>query len=191
MKNLFKTFTLVIIALRIFANPDWTEIPHYKVYPKTPIVDYKDEILDFYSTKSLFGEFSNFALFPIEIDGVNWPSSEHYYQAHKYTDAQLIEWVRLASSPYEAAMRGRDKNIPKRHDWDEVKDQIMEIAVYKKFESYQILRDLLLSTNESRIFEHTTNDCYWGDCGDRTGKNKLGLLLMTIRNDLNSSNHHY
>lgn len=81
---------------------------------KTPLVEHPGEVLDFYSTKSPYGEFSNFAQFPIQIDGVQWPTSEHYYQAHKYSDSKLISWVQNAHSPMEAAQRGRDKFVPKR-----------------------------------------------------------------------------
>lgn len=155
--------------------------PHYDTYPPTPAITFEGEILDFYSVKNLYGEFSNFALFPIVIDDVAWPTSEHYYQAHKYTDPKLQELVRQAKTPMDAALMGRDPNIPKREDWDEYKDIAMETAVRAKFAQYQILRELLISTDQSQIFEHTKNDCYWGDCGDRTGKNKLGLLLMKLR----------
>ena len=155
--------------------------PHCDTYPPTPAITFEGEILDFYSVKNLYGEFSNFALFPIVIDDVAWPTSEHYYQAHKYTDPKLQELVRQAKTPMDAALMGRDPNIPKREDWDEYKDIAMETAVRAKFAQYQILRELLISTDQSQIFEHTKNDCYWGDCGDRTGKNKLGLLLMKLR----------
>ncbi len=174
-----KLFLSILITLNIFAN-----IPHYDKYPKTPATDYQDEILDFYSVKNLYGEFSNFALFPIQIDGLNWPTSEHYYQAHKYDDPVLIEWVRSAPSPYLAAKRGRDKTKPKRKDWKEIKDDVMRVALDAKFSQYDVLQELLLSTNTTYIYEHTKNDCYWGDCGDRTGKNKLGIALMDIRDIL-------
>lgn len=150
----------------------------------TPPIEYNEEILDFYSVKDAYGEFSNFALYPIVIDEVKWPTSEHYYQAHKYTDPELMEKVRLAPTPMAAALIGRDPNIPKRADWDQYKDVAMEVGVRAKFAQYEELRILLKSTKQSQIFEHTKNDCYWGDCGDRTGKNKLGLLLMKLRSEL-------
>ena len=34
-------------------------------------------VINFYSTADEFGEFSNFARFPIHLDGRNWPTSEH------------------------------------------------------------------------------------------------------------------
>ena len=44
---------LTIGLSKTFADVD---IPHYKIYPRTPIVDYKDEVLDFYSVKDLYGD---------------------------------------------------------------------------------------------------------------------------------------
>lgn len=150
----------------------------------TPPVEYDKEILDFYSVKDAYGEFSNFAIYPIVIDEVEWPTSEHYYQAHKYTDPELMERVRQSVTPMAAALLGRHPDYPKRADWDSYKDIAMEVAVRAKFEQHPELRVLLKSTGKSMMFEHTKNDCYWGDCGDRTGKNKLGLLLMKLRSEL-------
>jgi hypothetical protein len=156
-------------------------IPHYKVYPKTPVVTYQEDILDFYSVKESYGEFSNFALFPIVIEGVMWPSSEHYYQAQKFIDPLLKERVRMAASPYLAAQIGRDPTLPMREDWDDVKDSVMWQVLQAKFSQYAVLKILLTSTQLSHLYEHTKNDCYWADCGDRTGLNKLGEQLMLIR----------
>lgn len=154
---------------------------------RTAAEPYQEAILDFYSTQKPYGEFSNFAPFPVFVDGEWWPTSEHYYQAHKYESKDLIAWVQAAPTPMEAALRGRDKNIPKRADWEQRKDEFMEKAVWDKFLRYPELQELLLSTGEARLYEHTKNDCYWGDCEDRTGKNKLGLLLEKIRASLKAT----
>jgi hypothetical protein len=45
-------------------------------------------------------------------------------------------------------------------------------------------RNLLLSTGNAMIVEHTANDSYWGDGGDGSGLNMLGKVLMEIRNEL-------
>lgn len=160
---------------------------HYEQFPKTPATPYTEKVLDFYSTKSPYGEFSNFALFPVFVDNMWWPTSEHYYQAHKYSEESLRQWVREAPTPYEAALRGRDMSRAKIPDWEQRKDEFMEKAVQDKFTRYPELTELLLSTGDAQIFEHTVNDCYWGDCGDRSGKNNLGLLLMKIRSSLRKS----
>ena len=62
--------------------------------------------------------------------------------------------------------------------------QLMRTAVLSKFTQYEELRMLLLSTGERKIVEHTTNDSYWGDGGDNSGKNMLGRILMEIRSQL-------
>ncbi|WP_253720880.1 NADAR family protein [Bdellovibrio bacteriovorus] len=182
-----KALSLLVFLLLSACSHSSMKHTHYEQFPRTPATPFLGEVLDFYSTKQAYGEFSNFALFPVRVDDQWWPTSEHYYQAHKYTDPKMIAWVRSAPTPMEAALRGRDKNLPKRVDWEARKDGFMEKAVRDKFTRYPELQELLLSTGDARIFEHTQNDCYWGDCGDRTGKNKLGLLLEKIRSELKAS----
>ena len=186
MKILISVILLLTLVLgQSFASYD---IPHYKIYPRTPIIDYQAEVLDFYSVKDLYGEFSNFALFPINIEGVIWPSSEHFYQAHKFLDHDLQERVRAAASPFLAAQIGRDPSLPMREDWDDVKDGVMLIALHAKYSQYSVLKELLASTGKSHIYEHTKNDCYWADCGDHSGKNMLGQQLMQIRTEIQGEN---
>lgn len=60
----------------------------------------------------------------------------------------------------------------------------MKKAVLAKFSQHEDLRVLLLSTNESKIVEHTEHDRYWGDGGDGRGRNMLGRILMEVRNEL-------
>ena len=84
----------------------------------------------------------------------------------------------------QAARMGRDRKRPLRKDWESVKVAVMRTAVLSKFTQYEELRMLLLSTGERKIVEHTTNDSYWGDGGDNSGKNMLGRILMEIRSQL-------
>ena len=42
----------------------------------------------------------------------------------------------------------------------------------------------MLSTGDSKIYEHTKNDKYWADGEDGSGKNMLGILLMKLREEL-------
>ncbi len=184
MKILFFFALIVTHVTLCLADMNVEDIPHYKIYPRTPLADYKAAILDFYSVKNPYGEFSNFALFPITIENSIWPSSEHFYQAQKFLDPELKEKVRNAGTPFLAAQIGRDPNLPMRDDWDNVKDGIMLIALRAKFSQYKILHDLLLSTNKAHIYEHTKNDCYWADCEDRSGENRLGKELMQVRDEL-------
>jgi ribA/ribD-fused uncharacterized protein len=141
-------------------------------------------VIEFYSTKAAYGEFSNFAAFPIEMDGLRWPTTEHYFQAQKFEDESYREKIRLTASPMLAARLGRSRQVPLRADWEQEKDEVMYRAVKQKFSSYPQLRTLLLETGEAQIIEKTSNDYYWG-CGTRgDGKNRLGEILMHVRDEL-------
>jgi len=83
-----------------------------------------------------------------------------------------------------AAKMGRSRSRPLRSDWESVKDDIMKAALIAKFSQHTNLRNLLLSTGSSYIVERTKNDRYWGDGGDGSGQNKLGLFLMEVRSML-------
>jgi ribA/ribD-fused uncharacterized protein len=143
-------------------------------------------VINFYSTADAYGEFSNFAAFPIRPDGRTWPTSEHYFQAQKFVgaDESHVEAIRTARSPMIAARMGRDRSRKLRSDWEAVKDEVMRQAVLAKFEQHPALRDLLLSTGNATLVEHTANDAYWGDGGDGRGKNMLGQILMETRRRL-------
>ncbi len=140
----------------------------------------------FYRVEDEFGEFSNFAGFPIELEGKRWPTSEHYFQAQKFvaTDPAWSVAIRKANTPGIAARMGRDRKRPLRRDWESVKDQVMREALAAKFEQHPELAELLLSTGDEPLVEHTTNDNYWADGGDGSGKNMLGRLLVELRTRL-------
>jgi N-glycosidase YbiA len=138
----------------------------------------------FYSTRDPFGEFSNFAPFPIEIDGQSWPTTEHYYQAQKFDDPAYREQIRAAASPMIAAKLGRSRKVPLRDDWEQVRDEVMHRAVAAKFRTHAALRDLLLSTGDHLIVEDSPTDSYWGCGADGNGRNMLGVILMRVRAEL-------
>ena len=64
------------------------------------------------------------------------------------------------------------------------KEGVMETALRAKFAQHPRLRAMLLETGSRRLVEHTENDHYWGDGGDGTGRNRLGHLLMQVRDKL-------
>jgi N-glycosidase YbiA len=143
-----------------------------------------DSIL-FYGSKLPYYEFSNFYPSEIKILDKEYPTTEHYFQALKFhPDEKLMEKVRLSKSPGVAAKHGRDRKNPLRKDWEEVKDEIMFTALRAKFTQHETLKKVLLETGDKIIIEHTKNDFYWADGGDGSGKNKLGILLMKLRDEL-------
>lgn len=140
--------------------------------------------IKFYSTQDEFGEFSNFAHFPIKLDGKIWHTTEHYFQAQKFVDVQYQEKIRAEKSPMIAARLGRDRKQKLRKDWESVKNNVMKKALLAKFNQHEDLKILLLSTGDAKLVEHTENDAYWGDGGDGQGKNYLGILLMQVREEI-------
>ena len=140
--------------------------------------------INFYSVSGDYGCFSNFSPHPITLKGKTWPTSEHYFQSQKFAGTSDEEEVRQAGSPMVAARMGRSRKRPLRQDWEAVKDSIMHEAVLAKFTQHADLRGVLLATGDATIVEHTSNDAYWGDGGDGGGRNKLGQILMRVREEL-------
>jgi len=141
-------------------------------------------IIRFYSVNDEYGEFSNFAAYPISLQGKRWPTSEHYFQAQKFEDSTHREEIRAAKTPMVAARLGRDRKKRRRRDGESAKDHMRRDAVMAKFTQNEELSRLLLATGAAKLVERTTNDAYWGDGGDGSGKNRLGLILMEVRSQL-------
>ena len=79
---------------------------------------------------------------------------------------------------------GRERSRPLRQDWEQVKDEIMHRAVLKKFQTHEEIRQVLLSTGDEEIIENAPGDYYWGCGKNRTGQNKLGIILVQVREEL-------
>jgi ribA/ribD-fused uncharacterized protein len=136
----------------------------------------------FYSTREEpYGCFSNFSAHGFELDGVYWSTSEHYFQAQKFVGTPHLEEIRLVKTPKDAAKMGRDRQRPLRQDWEQVKDDIMRKAVLCKFETHADIQKVLLSTGDEELVENSPIDYYWGCGKDGSGKNKLGIILVEVR----------
>lgn len=134
-----------------------------------------------------YGCFSNFSRHGIAMDGVWWPTVEHYFQAQKFAGTPYDERIRQAATPKQAAALGRSRSVPLRADWEQVKDGIMLAAVQCKFETHAALRAILLATGDEEIVERSPIDYYWGCGADGSGQNRLGQTLMAVRERLRQS----
>ncbi len=136
----------------------------------------------FYKESDAYGEYSYFTRYPIEIHDVIWYTTEHYFQAMKFPhDPEYQEKIRTTKACHDIKKLGNTRQIKLRPDWEEVKENIMMIALRAKFDQYPELKQLLLSTAGHGVVEHTENDNYWGDAGDGSGLNRLGDLLVELR----------
>ena len=144
-------------------------------------------VIEFYSTRDEYGCFSNFYRAPIRLQGKVWPTSEHFFQAQKFRGTEQYGAILRVPSPMIAARLGRSRQQPLRPDWEHVKDAIMREAVLAKFTQNANLRAILLDTGDALLVEHSTNDSYWGDGGDGSGRNRLGQILMSVRDELRNA----
>lgn len=143
------------------------------------------DVINFYSTNGEFGGFSNFSRHPIKYDGETWKTSEAAFQAAKFgSGTSHYTDILKAKGPSEAARMGRDRSRPLRKDWESVKENIMYAILKAKFTQHDGLNKTLLSTGDAKLVEHTENDSYWGDGGNGKCKNRLGFLLMKLREEL-------
>jgi len=143
-------------------------------------------VIQFYTTRGTFGCFSNFSRDPFMYKDKFWKTSEHAFQAQKFAGTKYEDAVRCCNMPGDAAEMGRDRSLPLRKDWEQVKDSVMEEILYAKFSQNEKLKEVLLSTNDAELVEHTDRDSYWGDGGNGSGKNMLGKLLMKTREKLSN-----
>ena len=142
----------------------------------------------FYERGQPYFEFTNFAEYPIQLDGKTWPTSEHYFQAQKFVGTPYEEQVRNSPRARDAFDISRRPDVSPwlRSDWEKVKLDVMYKALLAKFSQHNNLRDMLVKTGDRQLIEHTSKDSYWGDGGDGRGQNNLGKLLMKVRTELAS-----
>jgi ribA/ribD-fused uncharacterized protein len=120
----------------------------------------------------------------IELDGAQWPSVEHYYQAMKFEDEAYREEIRNAAHPADAAKLGKSKKHGRRKDWDKVKETYMTRGNYIKCRTHPEVAQALLATGELQILETNQYDYFWGCGRDTRGHNTYGKVLMKVREQL-------
>lgn len=125
---------------------------------------------------------SNFHVEEFAYNGTTYASGEHAFQALKAADRQGHDYVRAAPTPGIAKRRGRAVQL--RHGWDNSRDGVMLAVLRAKFAPGTRAAARLLATGSARLVEgNTWGDRYWGVCRG-VGRNKLGVLLMQVRQEL-------
>lgn len=184
----------VVLKKRIKAKPDVPE-------GEPPVL--------FYGADESKGEYrfmSNMFVAPFEIDGMTFPTVEHYYQWSKAvlfegkdseTAKKMMKPPRNKEYTEAKSVKALGSKVKDFSDakWDEVKTAIMEKALRAKFVNpTHGLLEKLLATGERPIGEANPRDKYWGigtsaDTADAKnpskwkGQNELGKLLMALRKE--------
>lgn len=138
----------------------------------------KGEPID--SFRGEYSFLSNFHRCNITLDGVTYTSAEAAFQAQK-DPSRAAEFARM--TPDEAKRAGRNVRIDV-NKWNSNRDNAMMRVLKAKFEQNPDLADKLRATGNSDLIEgNTWGDKYWG-VSNGEGENKLGSMLMQIRNEL-------
>lgn len=148
-------------------------------------MSYEEPIMTF---RGEFDFLSNFFPQPIVLEGEEWQTSEHAYQASKTLVDEERRQIRDAPTAGKAKRLGKRKEdggiVTLRSDWNVVRVGIMYAIQEAKF-SVPALEQKLLNTGNLRLVEgNAWGDTFWGvDIHTGVGQNMLGKLLMQIREE--------
>lgn len=148
-------------------------------------------------TEKIIGPFtgdydflSNFYSVGIIFKGHPYPTVEHAYVAAKTFDLDLQKKIRSYPAKNAGYVKVLGRSFRIRKDWEEVKEEIMRDLVIQKFYKHDLLKKLLEETDPHKLVEvNYWHDNYWGDCHCRKckdifGQNKLGKILMNVRQNI-------
>lgn len=140
--------------------------------------------------KGRWAFLSNFHPAVLVWEGIQYPTSEHAFNAGKTLDLDVRRDIARAPTPREAKRRGRSRSLVLRDGWDErVRFEVMASVLDAKFRSDPRRIEALLSTGAAMLVEgNRWCDVTWGRClcskHRGGGENHLGRLLMDLRKTL-------
>ena len=168
----------------------------------------QNAVVTFKKADEEFGGFSNMSGdFPILVNGIRVRTVEHLYQSLKFTnDPDVQEQILNEASPMKAKWIANTKNHKKknkkgnlkkvRQDWKEIQVEVMEFCLGLKLIHHWVkFGKLLRSTEDREIFEIEAREVkspFWGVVPDGDGfrgENRLGELLMKLRDELIDSDN--
>jgi len=138
----------------------------------------------FLSRSDTNAPLASFSRYGFELEGVEWPSVEHYFQAMKFEDPAYREKIRAARHPKQARRLGRTRFKKIRQDWSTLRRVVMTRAIYTRGRTHESIASALLSTGDKQLVENSQYDYFWGCGRDRRGHNTYGQVLMDVRNKL-------
>lgn len=143
-------------------------------------------------------EFSNMHEAPIQVDGITFPTVEHYFQWSKaklFGDAEIQNKILKTASPKSVKSYGKKVKGFDEEAWNEKKDSVMRTAVKAKLMQHPDILKKLRDTGTRPIAEADPRGKYWGigtssetskakDPSRWPGQNKMGKILMELRDEL-------
>lgn len=141
--------------------------------------------ITFWSKSDTYKELSNFYPCKIKLEmygkEYTFQSAESAYQAHKVTEGNVYLFSKI--TPLEA--KSLIKTFPLLDQWGELmKEAAMWHVLEAKFTQHENLRQLLVDTYPTKLIHWAPWDNYWGWSKDNNGWNRLGELMMELRDEL-------
>jgi ribA/ribD-fused uncharacterized protein len=171
-----------------------------KLKAKIPKEDQPEPVF-FFAGNPALAEFKEFTVeheAPLQIDGITFPTAEHYYQwskAKQFGDAGAQ--AKILKTPSAKSVKAIGRKVTPFDDgqWSERKDQVMRTALRAKLMQHPDILAKLRTTGDRPLAEADPRSKYWGigtssdtskakDPARWPGKNKLGHLLMDLRTEL-------
>lgn len=142
--------------------------------------------------------FSQWFPAPFVVNGVTYPTAEHYMMTAKadlFGDLETKARILTASSPKEAKDLGRIVRDFDQDAWTQHRFGIVVKGNHAKFAQNQALGEYLVSTDPKVLVEASPYDKVWGVGLDKNdiripfprhweGPNLLGFALMKVRSFL-------
>jgi ribA/ribD-fused uncharacterized protein len=146
------------------------------------------DIIYFYEPEDEYGWLANFSDHPITIKAIYYKTVEHYFQSQKFTNNDIKNQVIRSINAEQAKLIAKENKDKRVGNWADIKEQVMARGIYAKFTQYEDLKLKLIQTGNKIIVEKTIDDYYWG-CGlNNNGLNRMGVLLMKLRNKISDKN---
>lgn len=143
-----------------------------------------NDIIKFWGNTGYYGYMSNFFFSPTVIDGVLYHTNEHFFQSKKFEGTKYEQYIIKLTTPAQTAKEGKRRDFPLRSDWESVKEEIMLKGLREKFKQNIQIQMKLIGTGDAQLIEDSPYDYYWGIGAKGTGRNRLGILLMQLREEL-------
>ena len=138
------------------------------------------------------------------VDGVAYNCAEQYMMAEKalfFDDEEIWKKIISASDPEKIKKLGREVRNFDAERWDKASEDVVLKGNLHKFGQNKELLDFLLSTERKTLVEASPYDRIWGiGMSEATakrygyphvwkGENKLGFILMGVREIFRNNNY--
>ena len=143
---------------------------------------------------------SNDSPSPMRIDGIEWSTVEHYFEAAKLGTVRGPEaervWQSIRAAPTADEARRIGSTVSQVSDWEDREVGVMAEALCAKFHPGSDAAEALLDTADRPLVNNVPafgpanqertgmRDNYWAKKQDNQGLNTLGRMLENCRDEL-------